>query len=73
VAAGGFLGVELSWASLQPPSNFAKYDAVVVCVGTNNEYEGEGYDQPFQLPEGKVDYRQPGRRDFSDASQPKDS
>ena len=48
---GGFLGVELSWASLQPPSNFAKYDAVVVCVGTNNQYEGEGYDRPFQLPE----------------------
>jgi beta-glucosidase len=51
IGAGGFLGVELSWASLQPPSNFAKYDAVVVCVGTNNQYEGEGYDRPFQLPE----------------------
>ena len=48
---GGFLGVELSWASLQPPSNFAKYDTVVVCAGTSNQYEGEGYDQPFQLPE----------------------
>jgi beta-glucosidase len=32
---GGFLGVELSWASLQPPSNFAKYDTVVVCAGTS--------------------------------------
>ena len=49
---GGLLGVQLSWASLQPPSNFAnKYDTVVVCVGTNNRYEGEGYDRPFQLPE----------------------
>jgi beta-glucosidase len=48
---GGFLGVELSWASLQPPANFAKYDTVVVCAGTSNQYEGEGYDQPFQLPE----------------------
>jgi beta-glucosidase len=48
---GGFLGIELSWASLQPPPNFAKYDAVVVCAGTSNEYEGEGYDQPYQLPE----------------------
>ena len=48
---GGFLGVQLSWASLQPPSDFAKYDAVVVCVGTNNQYDGEGYDRPFQLPE----------------------
>jgi hypothetical protein len=48
---GGFLGVELSWASLQPPSNFAKYDTVVVCAGTSNQYEGEGYDRPYQLPE----------------------
>ena len=50
-ASGGFLGIELSWASLQPPSNFAKYDTVVVFAGTSNQYEGEGYDQPFQLPE----------------------
>jgi beta-glucosidase len=48
---GGLLGVQLSWASLQPPADFAKYDAVVVCVGTNNQYDGEAYDRPFQLPE----------------------
>ena len=48
---GGLLGVQLSWASLQAPLNFAKYDAVVVCVGTNNQYDGEGYDRPFDLPE----------------------
>ena len=48
---GGLLGVQLSWASLQAPPNFAKYDAVVVCVGTNNQYDGEGYDRPFDLPE----------------------
>jgi len=48
---GGLLGVQLSWAALQPPPNFAKYDAVVVCVGTNNQYDCEGYDRPFQLPE----------------------
>ncbi len=48
---GGVLGVQLSWASLQAPPNFAKYDAVVVCVGTNNNYDGEGYDRPFDLPE----------------------
>jgi beta-glucosidase len=48
---GGLLGVQLSWASLQAPQNFAKYDAVVVCVGTNNQYDGEGYDRPFDLPE----------------------
>jgi beta-glucosidase len=48
---GGLLGVQLSWASLQPPADFAKYDAAVVCVGTNNQYDGEAYDRPFQLPE----------------------
>ena len=48
---GGLLGVQLSWASLQAPRNFAKYDAVVVCVGTNNQYDGEGFDRPFDLPE----------------------
>jgi len=50
VAPEVFLGVELSWASLQPPSNFAKYDTVVVCVGTNNQYEGEGYDPAIPTP-----------------------
>ena len=45
------LGVQLSWASLQAPPNFAKYDAVVVCVGTNNQYDGEGLDRAFDLPE----------------------
>ena len=48
---GGLLGVQLSWASLQAPTSFAKYDAVVVCVGTNNQYDGEGFDRPFDLPE----------------------
>ena len=48
---GGLLGVQLSWASLQAPRNFAKYDAVVVCVGTNNQYDGEGLDRAFDLPE----------------------
>jgi beta-glucosidase len=48
---GGLLGVQLSWASLQAPPNFAKYSAVVVCVGTNNQYDGEGLDRAFDLPE----------------------
>ena len=48
---GGLLGVQLSWASLQPPADFAKYDVAVICVGTNNQHDGEGYDRPFQLPE----------------------
>lgn len=48
---GGLLGVQLSWAALEPPPQLAKYDAVIVCVGTNNQYDGEGYDRPFELPE----------------------
>jgi beta-glucosidase len=48
---GGLLGVQLSWAALQPPPKLAKYDGVIVCVGTNNQYDGEAWDRPFQLPE----------------------
>jgi beta-glucosidase len=48
---GGFLGVQFSWASLQPPASLAGYNAVVMGVGTNNEYEGEEIDRPFDLPE----------------------
>ncbi len=48
---GGLTGIQVSWASLQPPPNFNSYDAVVICAGINNEYEGEGQDRPFTLPE----------------------
>lgn len=48
---GGLLGVQLSWAALEPPPHLARYDAVIVCVGTNNQYDGEGYDRPYDLPE----------------------
>src|SRR5205807_8433514 len=48
---GGLLGIQASWASLQPPPNLAKYDAVVMCQGIGEEYEGEGRDREFQLPE----------------------
>jgi beta-glucosidase len=50
---GGLTGVQASWASLQPPPNFNKYDAVIVAAGISNEYEGEGEgeDRPFTLPE----------------------
>jgi beta-glucosidase len=48
---GGLTGIQVSWASLQPPPNFNSYDAVVICAGINNEYEGEGEDRPFALPE----------------------
>jgi beta-glucosidase len=48
---GGLTGVQFSWASLQPPPNFAHYDAVIMCEGVSNEYEGEGQDRSFELPE----------------------
>lgn len=48
---GGFLGAQLSWASLVPPPSISSYDAVVVAVGNSFEYEGEGFDHPFTLPE----------------------
>lgn len=48
---GGFLGAQLSWASLVPPPGLGSYDAVIVAVGNSYEYEGEGFDHPFTLPE----------------------
>jgi beta-glucosidase len=48
---GGLTGIQVSWASLKAPPNFAKYDAVIIAAGINEAYEGEGYDRPFQLPE----------------------
>src|SRR5580704_6034635 len=48
---GGLTGVQASWASLEAPFNFVKYDAVVICAGISNEYEGEGEDRAFTLPE----------------------
>jgi beta-glucosidase len=48
---GGLTGMQASWASLEAPPNFVKYDAVVICVGISNEYEGEGEDRAFTLPE----------------------
>jgi len=48
---GGLTGIQASWASLEAPPNFVKYDAVIICAGISNEYEGEGQDRPFTLPE----------------------
>jgi beta-glucosidase len=48
---GGLTGVQASWASLEAPPNFVKYDAVIICAGISNEYEGEGEDRAFTLPE----------------------
>ncbi|MBV8413803.1 MAG: glycoside hydrolase family 3 C-terminal domain-containing protein [Verrucomicrobia bacterium] len=48
---GGLTGIQASWASLEAPPNFVKYDAVIICAGISNEYEGEGEDRSFTLPE----------------------
>lgn len=48
---GGLNGIQLSWASLAPPADLSDYDAVVAVVGRNHEYEGEGSDPYFDLPE----------------------
>ncbi len=48
---GGLVGVQMSWASLNAPQDLSAYDAVVVAVGNSSEYEGEGFDHSFDLPE----------------------
>ena len=48
---GGLVGVQMSWASLVAPKDLAQYDAVLVAAGNSNEYEGEGFDHSFDLPE----------------------
>ncbi|WP_285404900.1 glycoside hydrolase family 3 C-terminal domain-containing protein [Luteibacter sp. ME-Dv--P-043b] len=50
---GGFQGVQFSWAQLVPTPDLASYDAVVVVGGLGSEYEGEGFDRPFKLPEAQ--------------------
>ncbi|MGY4494336.1 glycoside hydrolase family 3 protein [Pseudomonas sp. TE3610] len=48
---GGLTGVQMSWASLVAPSDIGTYDAVLVAAGNSNEYEGEGFDHMWELPE----------------------
>lgn len=52
---GSMQGIQMSWASLAAPADLSKYDAVVVAVGVNAEYEGEGFDREFDLPEYQGD------------------
>ncbi len=52
---GGLAGVQMSWASLRPPKDLSKYDAVVIAAGTNYEYEGESNDHDYALPEYQSD------------------
>jgi beta-glucosidase len=52
VSFGGSSGIQFSWASLQPPPELAGYNAVVLALGTNQQYEAEGHDRAsFELPE----------------------
>ena len=48
-------GLQVSWASLQPPPDLAGYDVVVLAVGGNEQYDGEGHDRSFRLPEFQDD------------------
>jgi beta-glucosidase len=48
---GGLTGIQVSYAALQPPSTIAGYNAVIIAAGISNEYEGEGEDRSFTLPE----------------------
>jgi beta-glucosidase len=48
---GGLTGIQASWAALTPPSTIAGYNAVIIAAGISNEYEGEGEDRAFTLPE----------------------
>ncbi len=48
---GGLTGIQASWAALTPPSTIAMYNAVIIAGGISNEYEGEGEDRSFTLPE----------------------
>jgi len=48
-------GLQMSWASLKPPADLANYDAVVLAVGGHEQYDGEGRDRSFRLPEFQDD------------------
>jgi beta-glucosidase len=48
-------GLQASWAPLQPPASLAGYDAVVLAVGGNEQYDGEAHDRSFRLPEFQDD------------------
>ena len=45
----------VDWAPLQPPASLAGYDAVVLAVGGNEQWDGEAHDRSFRLPEFQDD------------------
>jgi beta-glucosidase len=47
--SGSWLGVQLSWTPLVVPPEIASYDTVVMCQGSDNEYDGEGLDLAFKF------------------------
>ncbi len=47
--SGALQGVQLSWTPLVVPPLISTYDAVVMCQGIDNEYDGEGLDLSFKF------------------------
>ena len=47
--SGALQGVQLSWTPLVVPPLLSTYDAVVMCQGIDNEYDGEGLDLSFKF------------------------
>jgi len=47
--SGALQGVQFSWAPLVVPPELSTYDAVVMCQGIDNEYDGEGLDLAFKF------------------------
>jgi beta-glucosidase len=47
--SGSLQGVQLSWTPLVVPQIISTYDAVVMCQGIDNEYDGEGLDLSFKF------------------------
>ncbi len=52
--SGSLLGVQFSWTPLVVPPNLSTYDAVVMCQGIDNEYDGEGLDLAFRYEDQGV-------------------
>jgi beta-glucosidase len=47
--SGALQGVQISWTPLVVPPSIKTYDAVVMCQGIDNEYDGEGLDLSFKF------------------------
>ena len=47
--SGALEGVQFSWTPLVVPPSLATYDAVIMCQGIDNEYDGEGIDLAFKF------------------------